>query len=72
MLTGGELAATVMIDATVRLLPDVLGNDASAVGDSHSTGLLNTHNIHVQENIKEWKFQKFFLAEITRRLQSGK
>ena len=40
VLTGGELAATVMIDATVRLLPDVLGNDASAVGDSHSTGLL--------------------------------
>ena len=33
VLTGGELAATVMIDATVRLLPDVLGNDASAVGD---------------------------------------
>ena len=40
VLTGGELAATVMIDATVRLLPNVLGNDASAVGDSHSTGLL--------------------------------
>ena len=40
VLTGGELAATVMIDSTVRLLPDVLGNDASAVGDSHSTVLL--------------------------------
>ena len=29
-----------MIDATVRLLPDVLGNNASAQTDSHSTGLL--------------------------------
>lgn len=29
-----------MIDATVRLLPDVLGNNLSAQTDSHSTGLL--------------------------------
>lgn len=40
VLTGGELGAMVMIDATVRLLPDVLGNETSAVGDSYSTGLL--------------------------------
>ena len=30
----------VMIDATVRLIPDVLGNYESAIGDSHSMGLL--------------------------------
>lgn len=40
VLTGGELGAMVMIDATVRLLPEVLGNENSAVTDSHSTGLL--------------------------------
>lgn len=40
VLTGGELGAMVMIDATVRLLPDVLGNTISAQTDSHSTGLL--------------------------------
>lgn len=40
VLTGGELGAMVMIDATVRLLPDVLGNNVSAQTDSHSTGLL--------------------------------
>ncbi|MFC3634015.1 tRNA (guanosine(37)-N1)-methyltransferase TrmD [Enterococcus rivorum] len=40
VLTGGELGAMVMIDATVRLLPDVLGNNTSAETDSHSTGLL--------------------------------
>lgn len=40
VLTGGELGAMVMIDATVRLLPDVLGNATSAATDSHSTGLL--------------------------------
>ncbi len=40
VLTGGELGAMVMIDATVRLFPEVLGNQTSAQTDSHSTGLL--------------------------------
>ncbi|ANZ63794.1 tRNA (guanine(37)-N(1))-methyltransferase [Secundilactobacillus paracollinoides] len=40
VLTGGELPAMVMIDAITRLLPGVLGNEASAPGDSFSTGLL--------------------------------
>lgn len=40
VLTGGELGAMVVIDSVVRLLPDVLGNNNSAVQDSHSTGLL--------------------------------
>lgn len=40
VLTGGELGAMVIIDATVRLLPDVLGNKQSAENDSHSEGLL--------------------------------
>ncbi|MBE2975142.1 tRNA (guanosine(37)-N1)-methyltransferase TrmD [Priestia megaterium] len=40
VLTGGELGAMVVIDSVVRLLPDVLGNNHSAVQDSHSTGLL--------------------------------
>ncbi len=40
VLTGGELGAMVVIDATVRLLPDVLGNRESALGDSFSMGLL--------------------------------
>jgi len=40
VLTGGEVAATVMVDAVVRLIPGVLGNNLSAQTDSHSTGLL--------------------------------
>lgn len=40
VLTGGELGAMVLIDAAVRLLPEVLGNEESAKTDSHSTGLL--------------------------------
>ncbi len=40
VLTGGEIAAQAMLDATVRLLPGVLGNQASAVEESFSDGLL--------------------------------
>ncbi|ETA73370.1 tRNA (guanosine(37)-N1)-methyltransferase TrmD [Ligilactobacillus equi] len=40
VLTGGELGAMVIVDATVRLLPGVLGNGESAPGDSFSSGLL--------------------------------
>lgn len=36
VLSGGELAALVLIDAVVRLLPGVLGHDASASQDSFS------------------------------------
>lgn len=40
VLTGGELPAMVIIDAVVRLIPGVLGQEASHVHDSFSTGLL--------------------------------
>lgn len=40
VLTGGELAAQVLIDATVRLIPRVLGNAESVVEESFSSGLL--------------------------------
>lgn len=40
VMTGGEIAAQAMIDATVRLLPSVLGNAESIEDESHSNGLL--------------------------------
>ncbi|MBY6113684.1 tRNA (guanosine(37)-N1)-methyltransferase TrmD [Mameliella alba] len=40
VLTGGEIAAQVMLDAIVRLLPGVLGNAASTEEESFSDGLL--------------------------------
>jgi tRNA (guanine37-N1)-methyltransferase len=41
VLSGGELAAMVVIDAVTRLLPDVLGDEDSAEQDSFSNGLLD-------------------------------
>jgi len=40
VLTGGELAAHILMDATVRLLPNVLGNDTTPDEESFSNGLL--------------------------------
>lgn len=40
VMTGGEIAAQALIDATVRLLPGVLGNAASTEDESHASGLL--------------------------------
>ncbi len=40
VLTGGELAAMVLIDAVVRLLPDALGAEGAADRDSFANGLL--------------------------------
>lgn len=40
VLTGGELAAMVIVDSVARLIPGVLGKDDSAEYDSHSQGLL--------------------------------
>jgi len=40
VLAGGESAVLVMVEAVVRLLPNVLGNPVSHLDDSHSDGLL--------------------------------
>jgi tRNA (guanine37-N1)-methyltransferase len=40
VMTGGEIAAQAMLDATVRLLPGVLGNAESTIEESHASGLL--------------------------------
>ena len=41
VLSGGELPAMVMMDAVMRLIPGVLGHEASAVEDSFNGGLLD-------------------------------
>jgi tRNA (guanine37-N1)-methyltransferase len=40
VLAGGEAAAMVLLEACVRLIPGVLGNDASTIEESFSDGLL--------------------------------
>jgi tRNA (guanine37-N1)-methyltransferase len=51
VLSGGELAAAVVIDAVTRLLPGVLGDEASAAQDSFTDGLLDCQHYTRPEEI---------------------
>lgn len=55
VLTGGEIAAQAMLDATVRLIPEVLGNADSIEDESFSNGLLE-HPQYTRP--AEWKGRK--------------
>ncbi len=52
VLSGGEPAAIVVIDAVVRLLPGIMGNEASPVEESFETGLLE-HPLYTRP--AEWQ-----------------
>jgi tRNA (guanine37-N1)-methyltransferase len=54
VLTGGEIAAMVVIDSVARLLPGVLGNEMSAVTDSFSTGLLEYPHYTRPASFRNW------------------
>ncbi len=54
ILTGGELSALVVIDAVSRLIPGVLGNDASAITESFSQGLLEYPQYTRPAEYKGW------------------
>ena len=55
VLTGGELPTMSMIDATVRLIPGILGNDASPVEESFAHGLLEYPQYTRPENFQGMK-----------------
>jgi len=54
VLTGGELAAMVLVDAVARLLPDVLGAEGAAETDSHATGLLEGPHYTRPASFRGW------------------
>ena len=54
ILTGGELAALVLIDAVSRLIPDVLGNPESTLGESFSHNLLEYPQYTRPAEFKGW------------------
>lgn len=54
VLTGGEVAAMVVVDAVARLLPGALGAEAAAERDSHATGLLEGPHYTRPARFREW------------------
>jgi len=55
VLTGGELAAMVVVDAVTRLLPGVLGDPGAAADDSHAYGLLEGPHYTRPANFRGWE-----------------
>jgi len=55
VITGGELAAMVVIDAVTRLIPGVLGDPEGAFDDSHASGLLEYPHYTRPANFRDWQ-----------------
>ncbi len=62
VLTGGELAAMVVVDAVSRLIPGVLGNDASAAEDSFATGILEHPHYTRPATYRGWPVPEVLLS----------
>ncbi|MFV0556727.1 MAG: tRNA (guanosine(37)-N1)-methyltransferase TrmD [Lactovum sp.] len=62
ILTGGELAASVVVDATVRLLPEVIGKEVSHQEDSFSTGLLEYPQYTRPRNFQEMEVPEVLMS----------
>lgn len=62
VLTNGVIAACVVADAIVRLLPGVLGDDASATDDSFSTGLLEFPQYTRPYDFRGWKVPEILIS----------
>jgi tRNA (guanine37-N1)-methyltransferase len=62
VLTGGELAALVVIDAVTRLIPGVLGDPSGPWQDSHASGLLEYPHYTRPPDFRGWKVPPVLLS----------
>jgi len=62
VLSGGELAAAVVTDSIIRLLPGVLGDETSALSDSFQDGLLSPPVYTRPSDYKGWRVPDILLS----------
>jgi tRNA (guanine37-N1)-methyltransferase len=62
VLSGGELAAMVLVDAVVRLLPGALGGEASLEEESHAAGLLEYPHYTRPADFRGWPVPEVLLS----------
>ena len=62
VLSGGEPAAMVVVDAVVRLIPGVLGSEDSLKDDSHTDGLLEYSQYTRPALFREWPVPDILLS----------
>ncbi len=66
VLTGGELAAAVIIDAVIRVMPGAMGDEQSALTDSFQDGLLAPPVYTRPAKYKGWKVPEILLSGNTK------
>ena len=71
VLTGGELAAMVVVDAVARLVPGVLNNDESAETESFDNDLLEYPQYSRPEDWHGRKYRRYFCRAIIKRSMPG-
>jgi tRNA (guanine37-N1)-methyltransferase len=69
VLTGGELAAAIIADAVVRLIPGVIGDEQSALSDSFQDNLLAPPVYTRPADYKGWKVPEVLLSGHERKIQ---
>ncbi|HOZ40130.1 MAG TPA: tRNA (guanosine(37)-N1)-methyltransferase TrmD [Flavobacteriales bacterium] len=62
VLTGGELAAAVLCDAIIRLIPGVIGDETSALSDSYQDGLVAPPDYTRPADFQGWKVPDVLLS----------
>jgi tRNA (guanine37-N1)-methyltransferase len=62
VLTNGAIAAVILVDAIVRLLPEALGHEQSAVDDSFNHGLLEAPQYTRPAEFRGWKVPEVLLS----------
>ena len=62
VLTNGAIAAVVLVDSLVRLLPGTLGHEQSAADDSFSDGLLEAPQYTRPADFRGWKVPEVLLS----------
>jgi len=62
VLTNGAIAAVVLVDSVVRLLPGALGHERSAADDSFSNGLLEAPQYTRPADFRAWKVPEVLLS----------
>jgi len=62
VLSGGELAAAVLVDSMVRLIPGVLGDETSALSDSFQDGLVSPPVYTRPREFRGWKVPDILLS----------
>lgn len=70
VLSGGELAAAILVDSIVRLLPGVLGDETSALSDSFQDNLLAPPIYTRPADFRGWKVPEILLSGAHQKIEA--